>query len=284
MTKPAAMSKPKKANVFLQLGRVTILLGLAYLQLPFEFAGRLLIAWLFVCAYVVQLNQQRHEADTPHRAQSRAHQKACRAGARLRWNLGVDMRGGSVSRILSRPHRDAALYDHSSGPAVTGGIKLPTRVSRVEVTLQRYPDRDPRPAPRETPIRHCSRWGLPCRSCYQSRGGLLPHRFTLTLACKGGLFSVALSLGLPPPGVTRHRSFMESGLSSRRLSGDTRSSDPPRATDLRRAEPGVNREAAGKHMGKRPIGGRFRPHALRAKAQPKSGEPRRRCHIGIAKG
>ncbi|AGT08055.1 hypothetical protein JCM7686_0946 [Paracoccus aminophilus JCM 7686] len=31
----------------------------------------------------------------------------------------------------------------------------------------------------------------------------------------GGLFSVALSLGLPPPGVTRHRAFMESGLSSR---------------------------------------------------------------------
>ena len=31
---------------------------------------------------------------------------------------------------------------------------------------------------------------------------------------RGGLFSVALSLGLPRPGVTRHRCFMESGLSS----------------------------------------------------------------------
>jgi len=30
------------------------------------------------------------------------------------------------------------------------------------------------------PIRFCSRWGLPCRSCYQQRGGLLPHPFTLT--------------------------------------------------------------------------------------------------------
>jgi len=78
------------------------------------------------------------------------------------------------------------------------------------------PDRDPGPAPRETPIRHCSRWGLPCRPCYQRRGGLLPHRFTLTLPWKGGLFSVALSLGLPPPGVTRHRYFRESGLSSNR--------------------------------------------------------------------
>src|SRR5580765_6473572 len=26
----------------------------------------------------------------------------------------------------------------------------------------------------------CSDWGLPCHACYQARGGLLPHRFTLT--------------------------------------------------------------------------------------------------------
>ena len=31
----------------------------------------------------------------------------------------------------------------------------------------------------------------------------------------GGLFSVALSVGLPRPGVTRHRCLWESGLSSR---------------------------------------------------------------------
>lgn len=37
-----------------------------------------------------------------------------------------------------------------------------------------------RPKPRAIPIWHCSRWGLPCRFCCQSRGGLLPHRFTLT--------------------------------------------------------------------------------------------------------
>jgi hypothetical protein len=30
----------------------------------------------------------------------------------------------------------------------------------------------------------------------------------------GGMFSVALSLGLPPPGVTRHRASVEPGLSS----------------------------------------------------------------------
>ena len=34
---------------------------------------------------------------------------------------------------------------------------------------------------RAIPIRRCSRWGLPCRFGCPSRGGLLPHRFTLTL-------------------------------------------------------------------------------------------------------
>ena len=72
------------------------------------------------------------------------------------------------------------------------------------------------------PIRSCSRWGLPCRRRYRKRGALLPHRFALT--CKvaalppppraGGLFSVALSLGSPPPAVSRHRSSVEPGLSS----------------------------------------------------------------------
>lgn len=99
------------------------------------------------------------------------------------------------------------MDDHSSGPAVTGRIKLPTRICWGKAAL--------RVSPRAIPIRHCSRWGLPCGVCCQPPGGLLPHRFTLTPRMQGGLFSVALSLGLPPPGVTRHRYLMESGLSSR---------------------------------------------------------------------
>src|ERR1700716_2075192 len=31
----------------------------------------------------------------------------------------------------------------------------------------------------------CSDRGLPCRACCQARGGLLPHRFTLTLWIQG---------------------------------------------------------------------------------------------------
>ncbi len=39
-------------------------------------------------------------------------------------------------------------------------------------------------------------------NCYQPRGALLPHLFTLTGHTPGGLFSVALSMGSHPPGVT----------------------------------------------------------------------------------
>src|SRR6266545_88100 len=34
----------------------------------------------------------------------------------------------------------------------------------------------------------CSDWGLPCRACCQTRGGLLPHRFTLTLGQRAVCF------------------------------------------------------------------------------------------------
>jgi hypothetical protein len=71
---------------------------------------------------------------------------------------------------------------------------------------------------RAAPIRSCSRWGLPCHPCYQGRGALLPHPFTLTArsvsGLRGGLLSVALSLGSPPPDIIRHRASVEPGLSS----------------------------------------------------------------------
>lgn len=64
------------------------------------------------------------------------------------------------------------------------------------------------------PIRSCSWRGLPCRPCCQRRGGLLPHPFTLPAPKRGGLLSVALSLGSPPAGVTRRHVVVEPGLSS----------------------------------------------------------------------
>ena len=141
------------------------------------------------------------------------------------------MRGWPVSRILSSPFRE--------GMTIPLGPPSPTRSSCQPGPLGlKRPCRDI-PAGisrREAPIRHCSRWGLPCRSGCPSRGGLLPHRFTLTRANRtGGLFSVALSLGLPRPGVTRHRRFMESGLSSGPK--HPRSSSHPREAHLRGRDP-----------------------------------------------
>jgi len=57
------------------------------------------------------------------------------------------------------------------------------------------------------PIWSCSERGLPCHRCYQRRGALLPHPFTLTCfrtRTIGGLLSAALSVGFRPPGVTWH--------------------------------------------------------------------------------
>ena len=70
--------------------------------------------------------------------------------------------------------------------------------------------------PRAAPTRSCSWRGLPCRLRCRSRGALLPHPFTLAAgaAAGGGLLSVALSLGSPPPGVTRRHVSVEPGLSS----------------------------------------------------------------------
>ncbi len=76
------------------------------------------------------------------------------------------------------------------------------------------------------PTWSCSRWGFPCRRRCRRRGALLPHRFTLAArpACRrraGGVLSVALSLGSPPPGVTRHRTSVEPGLSSPRAPAES---------------------------------------------------------------
>jgi len=85
--------------------------------------------------------------------------------------LRVDTRGRPVSRILFRGL--LPFDDHSSERGVA------TRA------LAAYPDLLGLKRPRlpygdhAVPIRHCSRWGLPCQSCCQSRGELLPHRFTL---------------------------------------------------------------------------------------------------------
>ena len=107
------------------------------------------------------------------------------------------------------PEASLGRGDHSSGTAIADRLKQPTRTTSLETGLARTP---------VVPIRFCSRWGLPCRPHYCVRGALLPHPFTLTPgirgSLRGGLLSVALSLGSPPPDVIRHLASMEPGLSS----------------------------------------------------------------------
>ena len=67
--------------------------------------------------------------------------------------------------------------------------------------------------PREVPIRHCSWWGLPCRSGCPSRGGLLPHRFTLAMhawrsVLCGAFPRVAPAGRYPAPSLQGARTFL----------------------------------------------------------------------------
>ncbi len=113
----------------------------------------------------------------------------------------------SVSRVLSLRAKGIAIHLGRLLPSAS--CDLPGR-QRGNPPVVRTVIRPP-----TAPTRSCSRWGLPCRCCYQQRGALLPHPFTLTvgLADDGGLLSVALSLGSPPPAVNRHRVSVEPGLS-----------------------------------------------------------------------
>ena len=71
------------------------------------------------------------------------------------------------------------------------------------------------PKIRVAPIRFCSRWGLPCRPCYQRRGALLPHPFTLTADLRPRRFAfcgtfpeVALAGRYPAPCFHGARTFL----------------------------------------------------------------------------
>ena len=132
-----------------------------------------------------------------------------------------------VSRVLSRPSKLIGAV-----MAIPLGRSLPNASCDRPERRRGRParQRQPKPTPPAAPTWSCSRWGLPCRRRCRRRGALLPHHFTLAARRPGRrrarrCVSVALSLGSPPPGVTRHRASVEPGLSSLR----------PRAWPERRA-------------------------------------------------
>ncbi len=151
-----------------------------------------------------------------------------------------------ISRVLSRPLAGPWMTIPLGRPLPDASRDLPGWLRRKRRLPHRFPDR---PA---IPMRSCSRWGLPCHRRYRRRGALLPHPFTLTTRGRnlraGGLLSVALSLGSPPPGVTRHRVSVEPGLSSNApLPAPPRSSSRLALGQVERRAGGVNRRASSAH-------------------------------------
>ncbi len=105
--------------------------------------------------------------------------------------------GMATARRACKPDpvrgRARPLDGHSSGRRIAPALTLPTRTSRAGAALRRG-------APHEVPIRHCSRWGLPCGSRRREPGGLLPHRFTLTRARRGRSVFCGAFRRISPPG------------------------------------------------------------------------------------
>ena len=84
-----------------------------------------------------------------------------------------------VSRVLSAPSPDPKAWSER-GTTIPLGRALP-RASRDQPGWRdgNVPEVPGRAGDGSaTPIRSCSRWGLPCRRRYRRRGALLPHRFT----------------------------------------------------------------------------------------------------------
>ena len=81
----------------------------------------------------------------------------------------------SVPAVRRLAARSARRDDHSSSPAITGGIKQPTRRLRTGRPIGASACHGQR-----LPIWSCSVRGFACHLCCHRRGALLPHLFTLT--------------------------------------------------------------------------------------------------------
>ena len=145
-----------------------------------------------------------------------------------------------VSRVLSPTSHEGRKGDgHSSGTPVAGRLARPTRAA----TRKRA--RGPKPACRPysvlLPVGFTMPFPSPGTRCALT-APFHPYPASRRSASPGGLLSVALSLGSPPPGVTRHRVSVEPGLSSpRSRKNGERPSD--RLASVEGGGPGSRRQA-----------------------------------------
>src|SRR5690242_12515220 len=114
-----------------------------------------------------------------------------------------------VSRVL---YRAAKRGDgHSSRASLAARLLQPTRAAHLKADWKRSPASAP-------PLFGLAPGGV-CRAVSVTKDAVRSYRTLSPLpsfakAPEGGLLSVALSLGSPPPEVIRHRASMEPGLSS----------------------------------------------------------------------
>ena len=98
---------------------------------------------------------------------------------------------------------------HSSGTSVAERLVRPTRAAAQKRACRPKPAR--RPYLVLLPVGFTVPFQLPGTRCALT-APFHPYRWALRRT--GGLLSVVLSLGSPPPGVTRHHISVEPGLSS----------------------------------------------------------------------
>src|SRR5690606_16110878 len=104
--------------------------------------------------------------------------------------------GGQRSIQLSYERTNGWRNKPSSVPLARGGSFLCER--RLRRRQAAYPGLG-RSGQLLVPAWPCSGWGLPCHSCYQERGALLPHPFTLACAPSRGPSAVCSLLHFPSP-------------------------------------------------------------------------------------
>lgn len=124
----------------------------------------------------------------------------------------VDLYAGFCARRV--PRGVCAGGGHPSRPAVAGRLQRPTRRHRAGSPQASAPGRHLA----VTPLLGLAPGGVyRATPVTRGAGGLLPHRFTLTVPVGvGGLFSVALSRGSPRVAVNNHPALWSPDVPRRR--------------------------------------------------------------------
>ena len=146
-----------------------------------------------------------------------------------------------ISRVLSLSR--SSLDDHSSGMRIAAHLDATDPDDGAETHLSTGPKSLERPS-----LFGLAPGGVYPAAAVTSRAVRSYRTFSPLPAEAGGLFSVALSLGLPPPDVIRHLASVEPGLSSACESKQRPSSHLARTENGRAPGPGQARGQAGNNL------------------------------------